>query len=97
VNLIGGVHCYSQGPEPVVVDALWKEPDGAGEIMAELRAENDDLYGFEKMLETVEKTSQNIHRIGRSHDSQPSPFFMLLETASEWIPKKKEEYANQIR
>jgi len=33
------------------LDTLWKDPEGAGEIMAELRAENRDLYRFEKMLE----------------------------------------------
>lgn len=34
-----------------VLDALWRDPERAGEIMRELRAENDDLYKFEEMLE----------------------------------------------
>ena len=33
------------------IDALWKEPERAEEIMRELRAENEDLYKFEEMLE----------------------------------------------
>lgn len=33
------------------LDALWKEPGRAGEIVMELRAENEDLYKFEEMLE----------------------------------------------
>jgi hypothetical protein len=32
------------------LDALWKEPERAGEIIRELRAENEDLYRLEKML-----------------------------------------------
>ena len=33
------------------LDALWKDPDRAGENMAEFRVENADLYKFEEMLE----------------------------------------------
>jgi len=39
------------------MDALWKEPEQAEAIQGELRAETSDLYRFERMLETVEKTS----------------------------------------
>jgi len=34
-----------------VLDALWKEVERAGEIMGELRAENEDLYRLEELLE----------------------------------------------
>jgi len=34
------------------LDALWKEPGRAEEIIGELRAENEDLYKLEKMLES---------------------------------------------
>jgi hypothetical protein len=33
------------------LDVLWKEPGRAGEIMGELRAENEDLYRLEELLE----------------------------------------------
>ena len=33
------------------LDSLWKEPGRAGEIMAELRAVNEDLYRLEELLE----------------------------------------------
>ena len=39
------------------LDTVWKGPDGAPEVLGELRAGNDDLHRFERMLETVEKTS----------------------------------------
>jgi len=35
------------------LDALWSDPERAGEIMRELRAENEDLYKFEEMLEST--------------------------------------------
>ena len=31
------------------LDALWRDPERAGEIMRELRAENEDLYRLEKL------------------------------------------------
>jgi len=34
------------------LDALWKEPERAEEILFELRAENTDLYKFEEMLKS---------------------------------------------
>ena len=33
------------------LDALWKEPERAEEMMRELRVENEYLYKFEEMLE----------------------------------------------
>lgn len=38
------------------LDVLWKDPGRAGEIMRELRAENEDLYKFEEMLESKDDT-----------------------------------------
>ena len=39
------------------LDMFWKEPYGAPEALIELRMGNEELYRFEKMLETQEKTS----------------------------------------
>jgi len=36
------------------LDALWKEPERAKEVLSELRAENEDIYRFEEMLEKGE-------------------------------------------
>ena len=36
----------------VTLDALWKDPERAGEIIREFRAEKEDLYRLEKMLES---------------------------------------------
>lgn len=32
------------------LDVLWNEVERAGEIMGDLRAENEDLYKFEEMM-----------------------------------------------
>ena len=40
-----------EGQVRETLDALWKEPERAGEIMRELGAENEDLYRLEEMLE----------------------------------------------
>jgi hypothetical protein len=40
-----------EGQVRETLDALWKGPERAGEIMRELRAENEDLYRLEELLE----------------------------------------------
>ena len=45
------------------LDALWREPEKAGEIMAELRARNEDLYRLEEMRENGgEELSEVVER-----------------------------------
>jgi hypothetical protein len=36
------------------LDSLWRDPERAGEIMMELRDENEDLYKFEEILESYD-------------------------------------------
>jgi hypothetical protein len=33
------------------LDAIWKEPEGAEKVLANLLAKNEGLFRFEKMLE----------------------------------------------
>ena len=33
------------------LDVLWRDPGSAGEIMRKIRAENEDLYRLEELLE----------------------------------------------
>lgn len=39
------------------LDVFWREPERAGEILGEIRDENEDLYKLEEMLEKVEDTT----------------------------------------
>jgi len=50
-GLFCSINGEGKGPEPVVVNALWKEPKETGEILRKLRAENEDLYRLEELLE----------------------------------------------
>jgi len=36
------------------LDEIWKQPENAGEILSNLQGKNEDLYNFEKMLETTD-------------------------------------------
>jgi len=38
------------------LEAVWKKPDNASESLEELRRRNEDLYKFEKMLESPDTT-----------------------------------------
>jgi len=40
------------------LDALWKDPGKAEGIMRDLRAENEDLYRLEEMLEANNENSK---------------------------------------
>jgi len=40
-----------EGQVRETLDALWRDPERTWEIMRELRAENEDLYRLEELLE----------------------------------------------
>jgi len=48
------------------LDSLWRDPERAGEIMKELRGENEDLYKFEQMLESEDESPNKVKDQKRS-------------------------------
>jgi len=47
-----------EGQVREALDALWKDPGKAEGIMRDLRAENEDLYRLEEMLEANNENSK---------------------------------------